>query len=245
MKYVYKTIIGKIDAAGGPLNILARKLQYLMYCSMNGIKPSEEDKKIEFDMDFNFGGCFIPADENIDPFTCLLQVTDYDNISKYIKHNHNNVHDYFEQFFGDKINPNAGFIDYWDSKCLKDKKIHIYYIILESGPAEIILTLYPDEGFGCKPINPMAYLVNINGKLMDCSPDEGDFLFDNKEEASEYFKNQYKKDLQAKLEAYAQAEKERLEREEFNKHVESLGDVCFIFRVMNIYVQQLKDVLFQ
>lgn len=235
MKYIFKKIIGKIsdDGTGGPggsFAIVAKKLQYLKFCELNGIKPEEKDKEISFDKDFEFGECFIPADENIDPFKYPLQITPYEYILKYLGNN-NNETDYFEQFFGEKIKANAGFINYWNPQCLKDKNIHVYYVILDSGPAEIMLTIVNNDCLFLNKENHLRYYVNMDGSVMDCTPDEDDILFDNKEEASEYFKTQYANDLKAKFEALAKAKKEKLEQEEFEKHIESLGDGTYIGQI--------------
>lgn len=236
MKYVYKRIIGKIDDEGGPYKVLAKKLQYLEFCSMNGIKPDDEYLKsvqnMDFKKDFDFGLCFVPEDESIDPFKYPILITPYECLKKYIKVNHNEE-DYLMQYVEPglqlcKLPTHTGFVDYWDPACLKDKNVHVYYVIMEDGPHETILVMNENDCLFLNAQNHIRYFVNIDEKLMDCTPDEGDYLFDNRKEAMQYFKKQYADDLKAKLEAFAEAEKKRLEEEEFKKHVESLGDGTYV-----------------
>jgi len=63
---------------------------------------------------------------------------------------------------------------------------------------------------------------------MDCSPEEGDVLFDDFEEASKYFKDVYIGEMKLKREA-EEKEVQRIKDEEENgKPIESLGDGTYI-----------------
>jgi hypothetical protein len=63
---------------------------------------------------------------------------------------------------------------------------------------------------------------------MDCSPEEGDVLFDNFEEASKYFKDVYIGEIKLKIEL-EEREVQRIKDEAENgKPIESLGDGTYI-----------------
>jgi len=68
---------------------------------------------------------------------------------------------------------------------------------MDDGPHEFILTLRKD-GFKLAPLmktdengnvtdTHLLYMININGEIYDCTPDEGDYIFDTRKEAKDYY----------------------------------------------------------
>ena len=72
------------------------------------------------------------------------------------------------------------------------------------------------------------YVVNINGNMMDCSPEEGDILFDNFEEASKYFKDVYISEMKLKRELEEKEAQRAKDEAENGKPIEILGDGTYI-----------------
>ena len=63
---------------------------------------------------------------------------------------------------------------------------------------------------------------------MDCSPEEGDILFDNFEEASKYFKDVYIGEMKLKRELEEKEAQRAKDEAENGKPIESLGDGTYI-----------------
>ena len=225
MKYKYEIITGKLVGPGGPLQANARKIQHLIFLQANNMPVAEEDLDLSGDVDYEFGGCFMPCEGEYEDHPLFLSPINI--IDKYKDHDHEadcyiTKFTYMTQM--DKERIHSGYIGKWVDNI--DKEAKLYYIIMNDGPHKMFITKFNNMQF--TGTSDVQYVVNIDNKMMDCIPEEGDILFDNKEEASEYFKNEYAKDLQAKLQAFAEAERKRLEEEEFKKHVESLGDGTYV-----------------
>ena len=229
MKHVYTKIVGKVYSSANPME----KALHVMTAIMQGFMTPPENDEDYYMENADFGFCFIP--ENNDYEHCV-QITNREDLDKYITNN-NEIDSYFEQFFGKIKNPNPGFIDNWNDKMYNDKNIHIYYTLMNDGPHEFILTLRKD-GFKVSPLlkndkngnvtqTHLLYMIRIDDEILDCTPDEGDYLFDTKAEAEEYYQT-YLEEQKAKYDEYLKQEEERKKVEEFKSKVESLGDGTYI-----------------
>lgn len=222
MKYEYKIVKGKLVGPGGPLQSAARKIQNLLFHGMNNLPIEDEDKDLSGDVEYNFGGCFLPCEGEYQDHP--LYMTDALLVQKYRDKGHY-AKLQMSKFFGGESNIDDGYVGKWNKKI--SEKANIYYIIMEDGPHEVFLTNYDDMKFVSNTQNA-RYIVNINDKMMDCTPEEGDVLFDDFEEASKYFKDVYIGEMQMKREAEAK-EAQRLKDEElYGKPIESLGDGTYI-----------------
>ena len=77
---------------------------------------------------------------------------------------------------------------------------------------------------------------------MDCSPEEGDILFDDFEEASKYFKDVYVGEMKIKHEA-EEKDAQRINDElENGKPIESLGDGTYIGQSLVLWNTKLPNV---
>lgn len=235
MKHIYTKIVGKV-IPGNPLQSSRDLINGVMAGLVDPQKLKEYEKNGGL-VDVEFGMCFMPEDN--DPTHCAL-VTKKVFLDKYIK-NHNEEYDYFETFFGAKDLKEPGFIDNWTDDLLYDENIHIYYTLYNNEPHEFILSERA-EGLRYNPIYQNAknlrtgveqlmtnliYMINIDGKLMDCEPDEGDYIFDTKKEAEDYIET-YIEEQKVKYENYLKQQEELKKLEEFKSKVESLGDGTYI-----------------
>lgn len=225
MKYIYINIVGKI-ATKSPGGLF----QAVELAQREKRSLTDEDYKNLGKMDYSFGACFIP--ENGDPFEHPLEVTNYDVIKSHIKTNHDKDNSsYLEQFFGATINPNAGFMDDWTEELTDDPDAFIYYVLMEDGPHQIILTIPDDLGLEFGGLTKIMYLVNINDKIMICTPDIGDYLFNTLEEANGYY-GTYLNEIRER-ERLARQEEVRKQRELNRiKNVEELGDGTYVGYMM-------------
>ena len=112
---------------------------------------------------------------------------------------------------------------------------------MEDGPHEIFLSKYDDMKF-VSNTQSAQYVVNINGNMMDCSPEEGDILFDNFEEASKYFKDVYINEITLKSELEEKEAQRAKDEAENGKPIESLGDGTYIGQLIgnNFYFNGQK-----
>ena len=222
MKYEYKIVKDKIVGPGGPMQSSARKMQNLLSQEMNNLQITDEDKDLSGDVEVCYGGSFMPCEGTYDEHP--LYMTDPFVVQKYKDIAHESKLE-LAKFFGGEVAVNDGYIGKWDPEINKHAKI--YYIIMEDGPHEIFLTRYDDIKF-VSNVQSAQYVVNINGKMMDCSPEEGDVLFDDFEEASKYFKDVYIGEMKLKREL-EEKEAQRIKDEvENGKPIESLGDGTYI-----------------
>ena len=229
MKHVYTKISGKCYSSASPLEKTAR----VMTAIMQGFMAPPKNIEDYYMEDTDFGLCFVP--ENND-FEHCAQITKRDVLDKYITNN-NERDSYFEAFFGKMKNPDPGFVDNWNNKLYDDENVHIYYTLMNDGPHEFILTLRKD-GFKVSPLMKkdkngnvtdtyLLYMINIDGEIYDCTPDEGDYIFDTRKEAEDYYQT-YLEEQKAKYEECLKQEEERKKLEEFKSKVESLGDGTYI-----------------
>ena len=222
MKYIYKIIKGNLVGSGGPLQSSARKMQNLLFHGMNNLPIVEEDKDLSGDVEFCFGGSFMPCEGTYDEHP--LYITKPEVVQKYRDKIHQSKLQ-MAKFFEGESEIDNGYIGIWDPDI--NKHAIIYYIIMEDGPHEIFLTKYDDMKF-VSNVQSAQYVVNINGNMMDCSPEEGDVLFDDFEEASKYYKDVYIGEMKLKREL-EEKEAQRIKDEEENgKPIESLGDGTYI-----------------
>lgn len=224
MKHIYTKITGKVLASNPFLGV-----QKILMGYENAPKNPEDIGKVDQD----FGLCFVP--ENDDYEHCA-QVTKREDLDKYIANN-NERDSYFEQFFGKIRNPNPGFIDNWNDKLYDDENIHIYYTLMDDGPHEFILTLRKD-GFKLAPLmktdengnvtdTHLLYMININGEIYDCTPDEGDYIFDTRKEAKDYYQT-YLEEQKEKEKVLRKLQQEIEDQLRFKNKVESLGNGTYI-----------------
>lgn len=222
MKYIYKIIKGNLVGPGGSLQSTIRKMQNLLFHGMNNLPVSEEDKDLSGDVEYEFGGSFMPCEGTYEEHP--LYMTDPFVVQKYKDIAYESKLE-LAKFFGCEADINDGYIGKWNPEINKHAKI--YYILMDDGPHEIFLTKYNDMKF-VSNVQTAQYVVNINGNMMDCSPEEGDILFDDFEEASKYFKNVYIGEMNLKREL-EEKEAQRLKDElENGKPIESLGDGTYI-----------------
>ena len=222
MRYIYKVVKDKIVGPVGPMQSSARKIQNLLFHGMNNLPIEEEDKDLSGDIEYEFGGSFMPCEGTYEEHP--LYMSDSFIIQKYKDIAHEAKLE-LAKFFGGEVAVNDGYIGKWDPEINKHAKI--YYILMEDGPHEIFLTKYNDMKF-VSNVQSVQYVVNINGNMMDCSPEEGDVLFDDFEEASKYFKDVFIGEMQLKREA-EEKEAQRIKDEAENgKPIESLGDGIYI-----------------
>lgn len=221
MKHVYTKITGKILA----LNPRAGMFD-------PNTKPEDVGK-----IDHEFGYCFMPEDNNL---THCVLVTKREFLDKYIT-NHNEEENYLESFFGAVGNNDPGFIDNWNDDLLYDENIHVYYTLFNGGAHEFIIT-NRNEGLKYSPIcqnvkdlrtgieqlmTNLIYMSNIDGRLMDCEPEEGDCIFDTKEEAEEYYPI-YLEQVKQKVAEIKKQQDELESKNILEPKVESLGDGTYI-----------------
>lgn len=222
MKYEYKLIKGNLVGSGGPLQSSARKMTNLLFHGMNNLPISKEDKDLSGDVEFCFGGSFMPCEGTYEEYP--LYITKSEVVQKYRDKIHQSKLQ-MAKFFGGESEIDNGYIGLWDPDI--NKHAIIYYIIMEDGPHEIFLTKYDDMKF-VSNVQTAQYVVNINGNMMDCSPEEGDVLFDDFEEASKYYKDVYIGEMKLKRDA-EEKEAQRIKDEmENGKPIESLGDGTYI-----------------
>lgn len=222
MRYKYELVKGNLVGSGGPLQSSIRKMQNLLFLQMNNLPITEEDKDLSGDIEYCFGGSFMPCEGTYDEHP--LYMTKPEVVQKYRDKIHQSKLQ-MAKFFGGEAEIDNGYIGKWDPAI--NKHAIIYYIIMEDGPHEIFLTRYDDTKF-VSNVQSAQYVVNINGNMMDCSPEEGDVLFDDFEEASKYFKDVYIGELKLKREA-EEKEAQRIKDEiENGKPIESLGDGTYI-----------------
>ena len=236
MRYEYKVVRDKIVGPGGPMQSSARKMQNLLFYGMNNLPIEEKDKDLSGDVEFCYGGSFMPCEGTYNEHP--LYMTDPIVVQKYRDKNHY-AKLQMAKYFGGEINLDDGYIGKWKDGINKDATI--YYILMEDGPHEIFLTKYDDMKF-VSNTQSAQYVVNINGNMMDCSPEEGDILFDNFEEASKYFKDIYIGEIKLKREL-EEKEAQRIKDEAENgKPIESLGDGTYIGQLIgnNFYFNGQK-----
>ena len=222
MRYKYKIIKGNLVGPDGPLQSAVRKMQNLLFHEMNNLPISEEDKDLSGDIEYEFGGSFMPCEGTYKEHP--LYITKPEVVQKYRDKIHQSKLQ-MAKFFGGESEIDNGYIGIWNPDI--NKYAIIYYIIMEDGPHEIFLTKYDDMKF-VSNVQSAQYIVNINGNMMDCSPEEGDVLFDDFEEASKYYKDVYVGEMKLKHEA-EEKEAQRIKDElENGKPIESLGDGTYI-----------------
>lgn len=224
MKYRYEIVKGKLVGPGGPLQANATKIQNLLFLKMNNQSITDEDLDLSGDIEYEFGGSFIPSEGAYEEHP--LYMTSAEVLEKY-KDKEQFAKQQFASFFGEEAKQavNTGYIGKWNPDI--SKQANIYYILMPDGPHEMFLTYYNDMKF-ITNVQQVQYVVNINGNMMDCTPEENDVLFDNFEEASKYFKDVYLGELKVQAEIAAK-EAQRIEDEKINgKPIESLGDGTYI-----------------
>ncbi len=230
MRYEYKVVRDKIVGLGGPMQSSARKMQNLLFYGMNNLPIEEKDKDLSGDVGFCYGGSFMPCEGSYNDHP--LYMTDPIVVQKYRDKNHY-AKLQMAKYFGGEINLDDGYIGKWKDGI--NKVATIYYILMEDGPHEIFLTKYDDMKF-VSNTQSAQYVVNINGNMMDCSPEEGDILFDNFEEASKYFKDIYIGEMKLKRELEEKEAQRTKDEAENGKPIESLGDGTYIGQLIgNIF----------
>jgi len=142
MKYEYKIIKGNLIGPGGPLQSAARKMTNLLFHEMNNLPIEEEDKDLSGDIEFCFGGSFVPCEGTYEEHP--LYMSDSFIIQKYKDIEHEAKLE-LSKYFGSEADINDGYIGKWDPEINKHAKI--YYIIMNDGPHEIFLTKYNDMKF--------------------------------------------------------------------------------------------------
>lgn len=235
MKHVFTKIVGKV-IPGNPLQASLRLINGVLagVVDPKELKDYEDNGGLE---DAEFGYCFMPEDN--DPTHCAL-VTKREFLDKYIT-NHNEEENYLESFFGAMGNNDPGFIDNWNDDLLHDENIHVYYTLFNGSAHEFILS-ERNNGLHYMPINQNAkdlrtgiqqlmtnliYMSNIDGRLMDCEPEEGDYIFDTKEEAEAYYPI-YLEEVKQKVAEIKKYQEELEKQKEWEAKVESLGDGTYI-----------------
>lgn len=81
--------------------------------------------------------------------------------------------------------PDPNYIGKWNSKI--DSSANIYYVIYESEIRKMIFSK-PIDSTKQTDIFGVIYIIEDNGRMMYCTPDEGDILFDNLKEARNFIK---------------------------------------------------------
>ena len=226
MRYEYKIIKGNLVGPGGSFQSTIRKMQNLIFHGMNNLPITEEDKDLSSDVEYEFGGSFMPCEGTYEEHPLYLSPMDI--IDKYKDRAHE-LDCYISKFTYmtelDKQRVYSGYIGKWNNNI--DKESKIYYILMPDGPHKMFITNFNNMQF-TPEITKVQYVVNINGNMMDCIPEEGDVLFDDFEEASKYFKDVYIGKMKLKHEA-EEKETQRIKDEEENgKPIESLGDGIYI-----------------
>ena len=193
MRYEYKIVRDKIVGPGGPMQSSTRKMQNLLFYGMNNLPIEEKDKDLSGDVEFCYGGSFMPCEGTYDEHP--LYMTDPSIIWKYKDKQHEAKLE-LAKYFGGESNIDDGYIGKWNQEI--NEHAHIYYILMEDGPHEVFLTQYNDMKFVTN-VQQAQYVVNINGNMIDCTPEENDILFDDFEEASKYFKDVYVGEMKLKM----------------------------------------------
>ena len=150
------------------------------------LNPTEDSD--EFD-DIVIGGIFIP-DDHKSSINLTSEFLIRDNQDK-VNQNNN----YLASFFGDNIMDNnlssyddkINYIGKWSYNI--DANANVYYVIVDNSIRKIIFS---------KPIEPsqmvdpfgVIYIIEDNGNMVYCQPDENDILFDNLPEAKKYINEQ-------------------------------------------------------
>lgn len=172
MKYTYKLLHKYIPR----LNNLSDML----------LNPKEDND--EFD-DIIIGGYFYP-DDNKSQINLTSDGLIRDNIDK-VNANNN----YLASFFGDNVMNNElssyddkiNYIGKWTSNI--DANANIYYVIVDNQIRKIIFSK-PIEPTSMQDTFGIIYIIEDDGNMVYCQPDENDILFDNLPEAKKYIKEQ-------------------------------------------------------
>ena len=86
MRYEYKVVRDKIVGPGGPMQSSARKMQNLLFYGMNNLPIEEKDKDLSGDVEFCYGGSFMPCEGLYNEHP--LYMTDPIVVQKYRDKNH-------------------------------------------------------------------------------------------------------------------------------------------------------------
>lgn len=222
MRYKYELVKGELVGPGGPLRANANKMANLIFLQANNQPIEDSDKNLSGDIEYTFGGSFIPCEGTYDEHP--LYMTDPAIVWQYKDKQHEAKLE-LAKYFGGESSIDDGYIGKWNPEI--NKHANIYYILMEDGPHEVFLTQYNDMKFVTN-VQQAQYVVNINGNMMDCTPEENDFLFDNFEEASKYFKDVYIGEMKLKRELEEKEAQQIKDEEENGKPIESLGDGTYI-----------------
>lgn len=163
MKYTY--IIEYEDPTE---NMDMQQMQMYIMSLMNGVSPeyfkSRHGREI-------FRG-FVPEDKKT---TIIL--TPYDVIKSHIDKKQQAIDD-LAVYFGEQTKRSTGYMGKWDN-ALEDEST-IYYMVFDNKVIKIIICPHPDVP------NSILYFADLDGNIMDVSPDIGDVIFDDFDEAQKY-----------------------------------------------------------
>lgn len=168
-----------------------------------------------------FGGSFLPCEGEYEEHP--LRLSPCELISKYRDYQHEHKR-YLAGFFGGRDKTDTGYIGKWDSNI--DNGAKIYYILMEDGPHKLFIVKF--NGLSMSNILGIQYVVEVDGNMMDCFPEDGDILFDNFEEAQTYYNSKEYRDI-LQQNAIQQVEAEKTVVDDTKpKPITILGDGTYI-----------------
>lgn len=185
MKFIYKLQHKKIPKKRPGLSSVFSMAQMSEQAGIPLDDPFFEDEFI----DIVVGGYFFPEDGK----TSINLTSEH-----LIRNNKDNIHAnnlYLQSFLpGDLSNilqstntnyPDSNYIGKWSDEI--DANAIIYYVIVNNKIKKIIFSK-PIEFGTHTDIFGVVNIIEDEGNMVYCTPDEGDVLFDNEKEAKQYIK---------------------------------------------------------
>lgn len=79
----------------------------------------------------------------------------------------------------------------WTKEMENEKDVHIYYFIQDNMIYKMII--YKIDDFSIGNVLGCDYLINLYNKMISCTPEEGDVIYDNYKDAKNALKKRIKK----------------------------------------------------